>query len=353
MTAYDNLKIGDKVKIKHATSKWFSDGEIVEVGYIWSNCNQVVVQKLDHSWRWTTNIENLAVIVMTNKEAAEYNKNLIEYMKITDKESEYKFLEENYEALDMANKALEQESITWIVGKDNCQVAVRNMPIDRMQKICAIIGEEEQQPKTIQEKQAESEKYQKAFDDGYENGYAQARFDYGQQPCEGMRDATKEESKSTVEYIDSISKPTGFLFDEAYEELVFVEPHKKLSTNLQPCEDCISREAAKKSIQRKIDEVVSEDGSYDYEKKQYINGLLTAKIAINRCNLPSVTPQPKMGKWIDTGMWLEGRKHGKEHGEMIDAYSCEYCGYSQYHKTNFCPNCGADMREVQTDAASD
>lgn len=41
-------------------------------------------------------------------------------------------------------KALEQESITWIVGKDNCQVAVRNMPIDKMQKICGIIGEEEQ-----------------------------------------------------------------------------------------------------------------------------------------------------------------------------------------------------------------
>ena len=88
------------------------------------------------------------------------------------------------EALDMAIKALEQQPITWIVGKDNCQVAVRNMPIDKMQKICAIIGEEEQQPKTIQEKQAESEKYQKAFDDGYENGYAQARFDYGQEPSE-------------------------------------------------------------------------------------------------------------------------------------------------------------------------
>ena len=45
-------------------------------------------------------------------------------------------------------KAFEQESITWIVGKDNAQVAVRNMPIDKMQKICAIIGEEEQQPTT-------------------------------------------------------------------------------------------------------------------------------------------------------------------------------------------------------------
>ena len=48
---------------------------------------------------------------MTNEEAIEYNKNLRLYMQITDKESEYKFLEENYVALDMANKALEQR---WI-----------------------------------------------------------------------------------------------------------------------------------------------------------------------------------------------------------------------------------------------
>ena len=45
------------------------------------------------------------------------------------------------EAYDMAINALKQESITWIVGKNNCQVAVRNMPADKMQKICAIIGE--------------------------------------------------------------------------------------------------------------------------------------------------------------------------------------------------------------------
>ena len=62
------------------------------------------------------------------------------------------FLEDNVdyggisEAYKMAFKVLAQESITWIVGKDNCQVAVRNMPIDKMQKICAIIGDEEQQP---------------------------------------------------------------------------------------------------------------------------------------------------------------------------------------------------------------
>ena len=47
---------------------------------------------------------------------------------------------------------------------------------------CLISGIDK--PKAIQEKQAESEKYDKAFDDGYRNGYAQARFDYEQELCE-------------------------------------------------------------------------------------------------------------------------------------------------------------------------
>lgn len=47
-------------------------------------------------------------MTMTNKKAIEYNKNLREYMRITDKDSEYKFLKENYEALEMGIKALDQ-----------------------------------------------------------------------------------------------------------------------------------------------------------------------------------------------------------------------------------------------------
>lgn len=49
---------------------------------------------------------------MTNEKAIECNENLKEYMKITDKKLEYKFLEENYKALNMANQALKQT--TWI-----------------------------------------------------------------------------------------------------------------------------------------------------------------------------------------------------------------------------------------------
>lgn len=46
---------------------------------------------------------------MTNQEAIDFNKNLKMYMKISDKSNPCKFLEENYVALDMAIKALEQE----------------------------------------------------------------------------------------------------------------------------------------------------------------------------------------------------------------------------------------------------
>ena len=39
----------------------------------------------------------------------------------------------------------------------------------------------EQEP-TIQERQAESDKFDATFQDGYNNGYAQAKFDYDQKP---------------------------------------------------------------------------------------------------------------------------------------------------------------------------
>lgn len=65
--------------------------------------------------------------------------------------------------------------------------------------------------------------------------------------------------------------------------------------------------------------------------------------------MSSVQPARVKGKWTEIGIWIEGRKYGKDHGEMIDAYSCDYCGYQQYRKTNYCPHCGADMRESEVE----
>ena len=54
---------------------------------------------------------------------------------------------------------------------------------------------------------------------------------------------------------------------------------------------------------------------------------------------------------------LEPRKKGKwelRTDEIfdIDYYKCSECGYETYRKidiSNFCPNCGADMREGEED----
>ena len=77
-----------------------------------------------------------------------------------------------------------------------------------------------ERPKTMQEKQAESERYEKAFDDGYESGYAQARFDYEQPSCEDAVsrqalidkatswDAHFADSEKAVSLTDIMSLPT-------------------------------------------------------------------------------------------------------------------------------------------------
>ena len=81
------------------------------------------------------------------------------------------------------------------------------------------------QESTVQDKQAESEKYQKAYDDGYDNGYAQARFDYEQEPC-----------------------PEQIL----WERDIAIQQLKDLGYGLgekpRECDDCVSREAVINTI---------------------------------------------------------------------------------------------------------
>ena len=78
---------------------------------------------------------------------------------------------------------------------------------------------------------------------------------------------------------------------------------------VEMAEDCISRQATIDAIYKK------HIGGKDAIENAPINdlyacGLEEAVDAVE--DMPSVTPQPKRGQWIDTGMWLEGRKYGKE-----------------------------------------
>ena len=85
--------------------------------------------------------------------------------------------------------------------------------------------------------------------------------------------------------------------------------------------DCISRQAA-----------------IDCLDWSYPNELPITKIK----NLPSVTPQePRKGHWIMTSDYLT-TAYGS-----IDYVKCSCCGEDSLEEGDYCPNCGADMREVE------
>ena len=92
----------------------------------------------------------------------------------------------------------------------------------------------------------------------------------------------------------------------------------------QPCEDCISREAVK--------EMLSEEWTKYMPMELDIN-LSFVMEKINE--LPSVTPQQRVGKWMAT-----------ENEDMnIVGYYCSCCDLPMEteEKTTYCPNCGAKM----------
>ena len=203
---------------------------------------------------------------MTDAEAIQYNKNLREYMKITDKTSEYKFLKENYEALDMAIKALED----------------------------------------------------KGYEQGYKAGYAKG-FEEGV-----VLWLTTEKA---------LIKVKGYLTDHlpldcANEIDEIIEALKQ-----QPSDDCISRAEALKEIE-------NEKQGWELGETRYAIDECHTRIA----ELPSVTPQPKIGHWEyvqydsnpNIGNWhcSECRGICTEMHSIEDAY-------------NYCPNCGAKIEVAE------
>ena len=55
--------------------------------------------------------------------------------------------------------------------------------------------------------------------------------------------------------------------------------------------------------------------------------------------IKALEQQPKTGRWLDKKMTI---KDG--HGLAYGRYGCSVCKKKQLSKTDFCPNCGADMR---------
>ena len=112
------------------------------------------------------------------------------------------------------------------------------------------------------------------------------------------------------------------------------ETHEK-RTETHAC-DLISRQAAIDALDKRFDKIPMEQTTEILKLRKDLRGL------------PSIQSEQKRGRWI----------YGEdEYG--IDGYHCDKCGFfvpwDYTHKFinyiedyNFCPNCGADMREVTT-----
>lgn len=100
----------------------------------------------------------------------------------------------------------------------------------------------------------------------------------------------------------------------------------------EPCEDAVSRQA--------VLDMASVIETDDYSGNEILKVVDVDDIKA----LPSVTPAPKKGKWIDTDVTLLNRQ-----GHLVHEVICSECnGISYFRKmgdkyigANLCPNCGA------------
>lgn len=83
-----------------------------------------------------------------------------------------------------------------------------------------------------------------------------------------------------------------------------------------PCGDTVSREAVKK-----LHCDICMDNNICYRNKENCEDLKLFD------KLPSVQPERQKGEWI-----------------ILDVYDCSICHCKSSILSNFCPNCGADMR---------
>ena len=122
--------------------------------------------------------------------------------------------------------------------------------------------------------------------------------------------------------------------EEAIKELTDLLPEEFLSEyteaikmgiealEQEPCEDAISRKAAIDAIWDGVNMDI-----YTREVKECLE------------TLPPVTPQPKMGRWIE---------HINNGMQYIECPKCSSWFLRMYLTRNsYCPNCGAKMQEVE------
>lgn len=134
----------------------------------------------------------------------------------------------------------------------------------------------------------------------------------------------------------TIEEAKEYIYDcldhsEATEVIKALEP--------QPCEDCVSRQG--------VLDVINFEDEWLFDAKSHNADTKIAFSAIKSkiSELPSVTPQQKIGRWIFHEPFDNGRKNCNE---CIECSQCHtWFGHDCYAKTPYCPKCGAKMIESE------
>jgi len=115
-------------------------------------------------------------------------------------------------------------------------------------------------------------------------------------------------------------------------------------------DDLISRQAAIELVKDVCDAIMSgckrhydsEVGDEVYDDTLEVDAILKCNKGIRNAlrDMPSAQPERKKGRWISQDF----NKHDGMISTLVYYYpKCSVCGHTANY-TNFCPNCGADMR---------
>ena len=97
-------------------------------------------------------------------------------------------------------------------------------------------------------------------------------------------------------------------------------------------------EALEKIDQKPCDDAISRQAVLEVIKKCHCEEWIKSDIGAPIEALPSVSPQPKLGRWAVLK---------DEYGDVCEAV-CSCCDKNGNHKWAFCPFCGAKMSDVDT-----
>jgi hypothetical protein len=152
-----------------------------------------------------------------------------------------------------------------------------------------------------------------------------------QQSCEDC--ISREGTIKSIENMERFQQDTDDIC-EMIQNLPSVTPsYNSIKTELISSEDCISRQAVNKLVDE-LARAISDEKCHIQRGRNY------GRIMHDILELPSVEPKRKKGHWI-----MQNDRSKK----LLGWSFCSECNAWIGEPTDYCSNCGADMREVDNE----